>query len=481
MVRPKPDSSFASNRITRSNFTGQSLLSTFRPNTAEASAKPEPATDDEPISSDEDVGSNIRSSQGSGARRSPSLPKITLEEKLAKSSEGQAEDKGGTSHAKGVLWRKRGSEVLGTAGESDDDDMFRGMRSSQSAKRTFQSRNRVFGRTSSSAAPSQADSPSSDSRKKKKRSSPSNTKFKSDKEAGSPKEFKAPMIIDIPSPVKSRPSPQFKMPGLPDIISSSSFATSSAQVFDDDSGSTTPLSSLSSSVVDALDTLSETADDPIAADQAVCPWCKEAVDPESLMRFQTQSKQRIREQQRFCESHKTSSAEKEWREKGYPEIDWEKFDERIKHHFDDIESLLVPESTSYYRNILDTSLRSGQAKNFRLTLDGDGLETISCGYYGTQGAAKMLHALTTRFSRTLRRLAADDHIVKKTGVVGYAQHVLVPELAMRLVKEDMEVNDEAARMILRESIEIGEKLNFALNDKVPIPVEEAEDSIWVDG
>lgn len=95
--------------------------------------------------------------------------------------------------------------------------------------------------------------------------------------------------------------------------------------------------------------------------------------------------------------------------------------------------------------------------------------------------ASRLHALTTRFSRTLRRLAADDHIVKKTGVVGYAQHVLVPELAMRLVKEDMGVNDEAARTILRESIEIGEKLNFALNDTVPIPVEETEDSIWVDG
>lgn len=80
-----------------------------------------------------------------------------------------------------------------------------------------------------------------------------------------------------------------------------------------------------------------------------------------------------------------------------------------------------------------------------------------------------LQALTTRFSRKLRRLAASDHIVKSAGVVGYAQAVLVPELAVRLVKEDMGVSDEDARQILRDSIDLGEKLNFALNDNVPIP------------
>jgi hypothetical protein len=81
--------------------------------------------------------------------------------------------------------------------------------------------------------------------------------------------------------------------------------------------------------------------------------------------------------------------EKEWEEKGYPTIDWEKFDERIEAHFDELEKLMVPESSSYYRNVLDTTMKSGQAKNFRLTLAGDALETISCGYYGTRGSGKM--------------------------------------------------------------------------------------------
>ena len=86
-----------------------------------------------------------------------------------------------------------------------------------------------------------------------------------------------------------------------------------------------------------------------------------------------------------------------------------------------------------------------------------------------------LQAITTRYGRKLRRLAASDHIVKAAGVVPYAQAVLVPELAVRLVKEDMGVPDETARQILRETMDLGEKLNFALNDKVPVPEEsEAE-------
>jgi hypothetical protein len=77
-----------------------------------------------------------------------------------------------------------------------------------------------------------------------------------------------------------------------------------------------------------------------------------------------------------------------------------------------------------------------------------------------------LNAVTTEFSHKLRRLAAFDNVVKTAGVAAYAQAVLVPELAALLVKEDMDVSDEEARQILRESMTIGEKLNAAPNDVI---------------
>jgi hypothetical protein len=57
--------------------------------------------------------------------------------------------------------------------------------------------------------------------------------------------------------------------------------------------------------------------------------------------------------------------------------------------------------------------------------------------------------------------------VNQAGVVGYTQTVLVPELAIRLIKEDMGVDDASARNIMRESINLGEKMNPAPNDIVP--------------
>ncbi|CAG8262812.1 unnamed protein product [Penicillium salamii] len=197
--------------------------------------------------------------------------------------------------------------------------------------------------------------------------------------------------------------------------------------------------------------------------------CKVEVDPEILAEFKSQPKQRIREQQQFCESHKVRSALQQWEQRKYPTIAWDQFETRVQSLFPAIEKLLIPDAPSYYRNTLDGILASGKAKNFRLTIDGKGLEVITCGYYGTKGASLMLDAVIARFSRSLRRLAATDRIVKTAGVAGYAQCVLVPELAMRLVKQDMGVDDEEARQIMRESMDIGQKLNPEANDVVPVP------------
>ncbi|KAL4997343.1 RTC4-like domain-containing protein [Aspergillus recurvatus] len=203
----------------------------------------------------------------------------------------------------------------------------------------------------------------------------------------------------------------------------------------------------------------------------LCPMCKAPVDPGVLLVFRAQPRQRIRDQRKFCESHKLSSAEQEWKSAGYPTIDWDEFDQRIESHIGEIEKLMVPDNSSYYRNYLKSMLKDGKAKNFALRLEGDALEALSCGYYGTRGSERMLQMITTRYPRKLRRLAAEDNIVKQAGVVGYTQAVLVPELAIRLIKEDMGVDDASARKIMRDSIDIGEKINPAPNDIVPVEEE----------
>lgn len=81
-----------------------------------------------------------------------------------------------------------------------------------------------------------------------------------------------------------------------------------------------------------------------------------------------------------------------------------------------------------------------------------------------------------KFSPKLRRLAVSDKLVSSSGVLNYVQAVLVPELAVLLVKEDMGVDeDERAREILRASVEIGDLLNEEEEEVVQLAEREGDE------
>lgn len=62
------------------------------------------------------------------------------------------------------------------------------------------------------------------------------------------------------------------------------------------------------------------------------------------------------------------------------------------------------------------------------------------------------------FGSELRRRAIRDRLMRTTGVADFVVTVLVPELAVMLIKEDMRTGDEEARRILQESRPLGEVL-----------------------
>lgn len=70
-----------------------------------------------------------------------------------------------------------------------------------------------------------------------------------------------------------------------------------------------------------------------------------------------------------------------------------------------------------------------------------------------------------------------DELIGRGGVAAFIQTVLVPELAVRLIMEDMDVREAKARIILDESREIGEKLNM---DEFTEDIYDEEDGPWFD-
>ncbi|CAG7959478.1 unnamed protein product [Penicillium nalgiovense] len=407
-------------------------------------------TDADPLSSDEE---QVSDSDASLPRKERNYTTMTLEKKLAEGNNGgYSSPQTHNSYSRKGTFSRTHSAMTGS---DDEEDLF--FFSSQSHKRQratkYASKASYFNRPSFPPRPTE----------KAKEPSPVEE---------TPKEPEETFIMP-----KDIENSSFREPrGGEDSNSSFSHGPYTmeeyeAMLLDDDS----PLSSPSSSTYEQMSQSEELAAkenrQPSPPRRALCPMCHKEVDWASLEIFKAQPKQRIREQVMFCESHKLRSAMDLWRERGYPNIDWDGFEERVQSYFPQLEKLLVPGAFSYYRNILSTSFAPGKARNFRVRVsDGERLETMTCGYYGTMGATKILETIIRRFSVVVRRLATTDDLIKTAGVAGYTQSVLVPELAVLLVKDDMKVNDEDARRIMRESMDIGDRVNPDRN-VVPIPEE----------
>lgn len=339
-----------------------------------------PGTDDEPLSSDDDL-SDI---DASPPRKEVNY--MTLEQKLAQSTDSQRVSRGKPTRTM--------SDMMG---DSDGDDFISSWGSSQSKRakiNTYKTKNTYFNRP---AFVKPAESP-----KAKSKDAPQAKATPKAKGAMKPKDslkIRAPRARKVP-PVEKEAVEELEEPEdsfiVPKDITSPTFRTPNNGLSTSgtlskendalhDSGADSPLSSTSSTFFNDM----EIEREPSPPRKALCPMCKKEVDPEILSRFQSQPKQRIREQQQFCASHKIRDAAEQWEARGYPVISWEKFETRVDEMFPEIEKLLVPDAPSYYRNTLDGFLAEGKFKNFRLTIEGKELEVITCGYYGTKGASHM--------------------------------------------------------------------------------------------
>ncbi|EFW17204.1 hypothetical protein D8B26_003944 [Coccidioides posadasii str. Silveira] len=284
---------------------------------------------------------------------------------------------------------------------------------------------------------------------------------------------------DIPDTVRTqKPSdnPEFKVPmAIPnDSFSSASFPTDDSSrevpetfVFDDHSGSSSPLSSVAPSNMD-LTVDEKRFLDAASGDFVRCQACRELLDPEYLAEFQLEKGVSVRRQMQACQQHKRWTAERDWRQRDYPTIDWEGLEDRIQAYFAELDQILTRKKPSFFRNFLESSNTGNSKKdNFRLTANSQ-FEMMSSGYYGPRGARLMMDAIITKFAAKLRRLGPSDSLMQAAGASGFVQAVLVPELTVMLVKDDMGVGDETARQIMRESNMIGNLLNDQPDDDVKV-------------
>lgn len=199
---------------------------------------------------------------------------------------------------------------------------------------------------------------------------------------------------------------------------------------------------------------------------AMCPMCHIHVDPAFLEEFRDGAALRWKDKLAFCKAHKTASATAQYNENAYPCIDWSVLESRLAGFDGQLDSVIAGTQPSFYRNTLEDTFATGsRSRNALRNPAVAGQETTVPGYYGLRGAEVMARHITSAFAGRIRRLAARDSLIPRIGVAGFVQAVLVPELAVLLVKEDLKLTEEEARVVLQESAELG-KLVHAEEEQV---------------
>lgn len=187
--------------------------------------------------------------------------------------------------------------------------------------------------------------------------------------------------------------------------------------------------------------------------KALCPMCEAQVDADVLKEFSNGQRMTIARQAKFCRMHKKTSAQRTWEEKGYPDIDWTNFAARIQGHNDYIDSV-IRGKVSHFGEALRDKIKTGQDRTLRQTE-----EFPTPGYYGLRGMSLMTETIVETFSNLLRQRAPRDKLISARGYTGFVQSVLVPELAVKLIQEDMSLDADEAREVMKESRAAGEILN----------------------
>ena len=212
-----------------------------------------------------------------------------------------------------------------------------------------------------------------------------------------------------------------------------------------------------SSLGTTLDT--DNDDDPPSdtepARESTCPMCGQDVDADFLEEFSGGKWMRISQQVQFCHEHKKRAAQASWK---YPIIDWIRLPERVAALRGVLSDVLEGRRAAPYADQFAENARSGRNRTLLKMAGGVPVP----GYYGPRGASAIAAVLVKQLGPLLQRRAAGRRDIAARGPAAYIEEVLVLEAAVCLIAEDLGVDEDEARTVLRDSARAGELVNEEL-------------------
>lgn len=197
-----------------------------------------------------------------------------------------------------------------------------------------------------------------------------------------------------------------------------------------------------------------------------CPICSTPLPPALLATLSTAPRRTTREKLLFCTTHRRLDAARRYADAAYPPVDWPGLPARLHRHTPHLAAVLSGAAPSPFRDRLEALVASGAARAEFHRAPVTAVAAGGAGYYGPRGARRILEHVLDVFAGEIRDVAPRTAGVGVTGVAGYVQAVLVPEMAVCLVCEDYECGREEARGILEESAEVGEAMHGEEEERI---------------
>ncbi|KAF2155745.1 hypothetical protein K461DRAFT_290743 [Myriangium duriaei CBS 260.36] len=241
----------------------------------------------------------------------------------------------------------------------------------------------------------------------------------------------------------------------------------------DDMPSSPPLSSPKGS--DLSDVEEVWLDGHNPADYEPCPLCEKSVSKAFKVIWEEEHckgrRMNLKMQEKFCRAHKLDEAETAWKERNYPEIKWEALSKRLAKFKPRIDRVLDGKTESSFRDEFEEIVKQADSRTVMKAWKGGSTDGPRAGYYGGKGAKIISEYSLKAFARKLPRVAGRDKSLAtasvKGGVSGFVQAVVVPELALSLIMDDLNVDEVHARKVLDESTAVGNTLNIEEEGSLP--------------
>jgi hypothetical protein len=190
-----------------------------------------------------------------------------------------------------------------------------------------------------------------------------------------------------------------------------------------------------------------------------CKFCRKELPQSFIEEPPTASRARFG----YCRRHENATILQQGKQLGYPAIyDFTQVRVRITKLLPRIRKLLDGPDSEFLTTLRNKTSHRNVATPMSMF---NVFDLTQPGYYGPRGAEMIRGIVMDSMAKEIKsNKSLSDALKFCGGVMGYISSIIVPEIGVRLIMQDMDVNWDDAKRVMKESAAYGNVINPVIED-----------------